>query len=77
MFAGSNRRGRLAMVEKYNPKAIMLDIELPGISGHQVLAELKGNPAFRHIPVHIISAQESATAAIKEGALDVMHEANK
>jgi PAS domain S-box-containing protein len=61
----------LEMAEKYHPKAIMLDIELPGISGHQVLAELKGNPAMRHIPVHIISSQDSAIGAMKEGALDV------
>jgi PAS domain S-box-containing protein len=67
----ANGEDGLEMVSKYSPKAIMLDIELPGISGHQVLAELKGSPAMRHIPVHIVSSQDSAAGALKEGALEV------
>jgi PAS domain S-box-containing protein len=70
LLAATGEEG-LVLVEKYKPNAIMLDIELPGISGRQVLAELKGNTAFRHIPVHIISAQDDATDTMKEGALEV------
>ncbi len=72
LLASTGEEG-IALVETHNPAVIILDIELPGISGHQVLAELKGNPAHRHIPVHIISGQDSAGDSLKDGALDFNH----
>lgn len=62
----------LALVEKYKPHAIILDLDLPGISGHIVLAELKSNPGIRHIPVHIISGNERSLKPIKEGAVEYL-----
>ncbi|MFZ6029717.1 MAG: response regulator [Chloroflexota bacterium] len=51
------------------PSAILLDLKLPGISGWDVLDELKGDAALRHIPVHILSVQEETLDAYKRGAL--------
>jgi PAS domain S-box-containing protein len=48
----------LLLAAKYQPHAIILDLVLPGIDGHHVLAELKENTNTRHIPVHIISTSE-------------------
>jgi len=62
----------LVLAEKYKPVAIILDLDLPGISGHQVLVQLKENPSLRHIPVHIISAKERSFEAIKEGAIEYL-----
>src|ERR1035437_5673648 len=45
---------------------------LPGIKGHQVLHELKTNPSVRHIPVHIISANERSLEPIREGAVEYL-----
>jgi PAS domain S-box-containing protein len=60
----------LVLAQQYLPHAIVLDIDLPGIDGNQVLLELKSNPAIRHIPVHIISAGERTMEVIKEGAIE-------
>ena len=60
----------LALALKYIPKAIILDMDLPGINGHKVLHELKANPTLRHIPVHIISGNEWSLEPIKEGAVE-------
>jgi chemotaxis family two-component system response regulator Rcp1 len=38
------------------PDIILLDLNLPGISGREVLAEIKADPALRHIPVIILSS---------------------
>ena len=62
----------LMLALKYKPQAIILDMTLPGISGHVVLLELKANPSVRHIPVHIISAKERSLEPIKEGALEYL-----
>ncbi len=62
----------LRLAVKYKPNAIILDLGLPGIKGHNVLHELKSNPSVRHIPVHIISADERSLEPIKDGAVEYL-----
>ncbi len=62
----------LVLASKFNPQAIILDMGLPGISGKQVLQELKSNPSVRHIPVHIISANDRSLEPIREGAVEYL-----
>jgi len=62
----------LLLALKHKPQAIILDMILPGISGHVVLLEIKANPAIRHIPVHIISAKERSLEPIREGAVEYL-----
>ncbi len=38
------------------PDLILLDLNLPGLSGHEVLAEIKQDPSLRQIPVVILSS---------------------
>jgi len=59
----------LESAEKYQPEAILLDIRLPGINGWMVLDSLKDNPLTRHIPVHIMSAEELTLDAFRKGAI--------
>ena len=62
----------LLLASKYKPQAIILDMGLPGIKGHQVLIELKANPTIKHIPVHIISVNERSPGTIREGAVEYL-----
>jgi len=62
----------LLLAAKYKPQAIILDMGLPGINGHEVLLELKANPSIRHIPVHVISANDRSLEPIKEGAVEYL-----
>ena len=62
----------LLLAAKYKPQAIILDMSLPGINGHEVLLELKANPSVRHIPVHIISASERSLEPIRDGAVEYL-----
>lgn len=59
----------IEMAEVYLPHAVILDMHLPDHSGLFVLDRLKNNPATRHIPVHIISAQDQSSAALQMGAI--------
>ena len=62
----------LVLAATYKPHAIILDMDLPGINGNKVLHELKANALVRHIPVHIISANERSLQPIREGAVEYL-----
>jgi PAS domain S-box-containing protein len=59
----------LLLAEKHLPEAIILDIKLPGVDGWTVLETLKENPKVRHIPVHMMSVEESTLEAFRKGAI--------
>jgi signal transduction histidine kinase/CheY-like chemotaxis protein len=60
----------LAAARTGDPEAILLDIELPGIDGWQVLAELKRDERLRHIPVLIVSVHDDTGIGLALGAVD-------
>jgi DNA-binding response OmpR family regulator len=54
---------------------VLLDIMMPGMSGYQLLQRLKGHPAWREIPVIVISALDeldSVVRCIELGAEDYL-----
>jgi CheY-like chemotaxis protein len=65
----SSGEAALQMAREYRPDAITLDLQLPDMYGWTVLDRLKHDPATRHIPVHIISVDESTARGMKLGAL--------
>ncbi|RYZ88738.1 MAG: response regulator, partial [Moraxellaceae bacterium] len=59
----------LEIAAEFMPDAILLDIGLPDMTGITVLQKLKTNPFTRHIPVHIVSADDRSEAALQLGAI--------
>ena len=58
------------------PDLVLLDVMMPGMDGYQVLAELRGRPATRELPVIFITAKtdpESESQALYAGAVDFIH----
>jgi CheY-like chemotaxis protein len=55
LSAGDALRG-IALARSQQPQVILMDINLPGISGLKALKILRDDPATRHIPVLAISA---------------------
>ncbi|MEW6382088.1 MAG: response regulator [bacterium] len=68
LFSTSGEGG-LELAQKYQPKAIILDILLPGMDGWQVMEALKRQIATRHIPVHVMSVEEKTIYAFQKGAI--------
>jgi CheY-like chemotaxis protein len=58
----------LQLARRYVPDAITLDIALPDMEGWTVLDRLKHEKVTRHIPVHIISADEESGRGMRLGA---------
>lgn len=59
----------LKLTAQYHPIAVLLDLNLPGMSGWDVLDKLKLNPATKDIPIHMISAQDKKLDAFLRGAI--------
>lgn len=69
VLVASDGETALEQVEKETPDIILLDIDLPGISGLEVLRKLKESDAHRSIPVMIFSNNDSEE--IKKEARDL------
>jgi len=59
----------IKLTEEYLPVAVVLDLNLPRISGWQVLESIKENSKTRHIPVHIMSGDDMTIEAFQKGAI--------
>ena len=59
----------LALAQNFKPDAIMLDLRLPDMDGWTVLDRLKHDPETRHIPVHILSADDEQQRSLQLGAI--------
>ncbi len=51
----------LATVQSNPPDVILLDLEMPGLSGLDVAAQLKASPETRHIPLIATTGHSLAT----------------
>jgi CheY-like chemotaxis protein len=60
----------LQLAESFRPQGILLDIQLPIMSGWEVMDKLKSNPKTRHIPVHIMSSHKLKNESLMKGAVD-------
>jgi chemotaxis family two-component system response regulator Rcp1 len=57
------RQGRFKDVPQ--PDLILLDLNLPGKDGREVLAEIKGDPDLKHIPVVILTTSRDEQDILK------------
>ncbi|GAA5115415.1 response regulator [Luteolibacter yonseiensis] len=62
----------LVLAKQFEPNAIVLDVGLPDNSGLIVLERLKADSRTRHIPVHVVSANDYTTTAMALGAVGAM-----
>ena len=53
----------LALLERYRPDLILLDVTMPGIDGYEVCRRIKNSPAWRDIPVIFLTASKPFSAA--------------
>ncbi|MFL5744134.1 MAG: response regulator [Niastella sp.] len=63
----------ITLAKQYLPLGILLDLQLPVMSGWQVMDELKADNSTRHIPVHIMSAYQMKTQSLSKGAVDFIN----
>lgn len=57
----------MARIRARQPDLITLDMQMPRVSGMEVLAQVRADPALAHIKVMVISA---SSQSVVEGAFD-------
>ncbi len=50
------------------PDLVLLDLNLPGLDGREILAEIKTDPQLQHIPVVILTTSEAGEDIVKSYA---------
>ncbi len=58
-----------ALAREHAPTAIILDVNLPDDSGLTVLERMKRKPETRHVPIHVVSADDHVRTALELGAV--------
>jgi chemotaxis family two-component system response regulator Rcp1 len=53
-----HRRGEYANADR--PHLILLDLDLPGQDGHELLTEIKSNPQLRRIPIIVLTTSNTS-----------------
>jgi len=56
LLAAPDGHAGLALAHMHRPAVILMDLNLPGMSGFEVLAQLRRDPATAHIPVVALTA---------------------
>jgi CheY-like chemotaxis protein len=57
----TNGREAVDLAREHHPDLMLLDMMMPELSGYEAVAELKGDPATREIPIVGLSAKAMAT----------------
>lgn len=73
--AAEDGRQALAMLREQPFDLVLLDIIMPELDGYQLLEQMKADPALRHLPVIVISAEQeldSVVRGIELGAEDYL-----
>jgi CheY-like chemotaxis protein len=71
VFARNAEEGR-RMIDQSRPRAITLDINMEGVDGWALLADLKSSPQTADIPVVVISVDDEPQRAELLGAADFL-----
>ena len=71
-IVASTVEGGVALAHHLHPSAITLDLHLPDSDGWVALDRLKHDSETRHIPIHIISADEERERSLRLGAVSYL-----
>ncbi|MDR1137654.1 MAG: response regulator [Synergistaceae bacterium] len=73
VIAAKSGEQALSICSRELPDLILLDIDMPGMSGFETIDSLKANTSFQHVPVIFLTANHDADTEIRgleSGAVD-------
>ncbi|MCW8408953.1 response regulator [Legionella sp. PATHC035] len=73
IIQAENGEAALSLLKTSKPDAILLDVEMPGLNGFEVCAEIRKLPDWRYLPIMMVTGledYESINKAFQAGATD-------
>lgn len=73
LFTAPSGEKLFMLLEKVSPSLILLDVEIPGMNGYEILSALKGNKKTARIPVIFVTSKidpKDEIAGLSLGAVD-------
>jgi two-component system, cell cycle response regulator len=73
VIEADNGQAAIDRCHEASPDTVLLDIEMPGLNGHEVLAYLKADPELKNIPVVFLTGKtgtDDIVAGLRAGAQD-------
>ena len=64
-YSTVNGSEALSLAEQYQPDVMILDLMLPGLSGEEILKQMKASETLKHIPI-IVFSNKSGEKDIKD-----------
>jgi CheY-like chemotaxis protein len=58
----------LAVIRELLPRAVILDLRLPGMDGWELLRAIRGDPALADVPVIVVSVVDDRPRGLALGA---------
>lgn len=58
----SDGNGALEALARSTPDIVLLDLEMPQMDGFEVLARMRAQPAYAHLPVIVVTGREDVAA---------------
>ena len=53
-----NGEEAVELIKELSPDLLLLDLKMPGMAGHEVLEEIKGDDRLRSIPVAVLTSSD-------------------
>ncbi|MDQ1461229.1 MAG: two-component system, OmpR family, alkaline phosphatase synthesis response regulator PhoP [Actinomycetota bacterium] len=69
VLSATNGRDALRLVPDTKPALLLLDVMMPGLSGFDVLSQLRADPATTHLPIIMLTAKAQDADAERGFAL--------
>ncbi|MDQ1384098.1 MAG: two-component system, OmpR family, alkaline phosphatase synthesis response regulator PhoP [Actinomycetota bacterium] len=69
VLSATNGQDALLLVPDAKPALLLLDVMMPGLSGFDVLSQLRANPATRALPIIMLTAKAQDADAERGFAL--------
>ncbi len=63
----------LEKIYSLKPDMIILDLNLPRVSGFEIIRKLKEDDGYRHVPIIVVSVSDSQEANLVYGIADFLH----
>jgi two-component system, cell cycle response regulator DivK len=67
-LTAADGQAALTMIEQDRPDVVVLDLAMPGVTGWDVMREVKRHSAGRRIPIIVLSGQSAREGALAAGA---------